>query len=321
MSLPPAPLIRTVLGDIRPDELGFCDAHDHLFVRTPQRPGDELDDLEAARVDLRHYRRLGGRSLVQWTPYGLGRRLGDLPELSRYAGVHLVAATGLHQARHYDPELLARVMPRLTRLFVEELTTSARDDDGDPLEPGPYDDPVRAGIVKAAGSYHGLDQHARAVLFAAAEAHHETGAPIGVHLEGGTAGGDVIDALCDARDVPPASVILAHVGRWPEPTAHADLAATGVFLQFDGPSPRHHATDWRLLDCLAALVEAGYGDRLLLGGDQTGATARGTGEGPGMEYLLRTLAPRLERRVGADVARQIFEHNPARAFSWRAASA
>jgi predicted metal-dependent phosphotriesterase family hydrolase len=313
MTLPAAPLIRTVLGDIRPDELGFCDAHEHLFLRTPQLPGEELDDLDAARVDLRHYRRLGGRAVVQWTPYGLSRRLPDLVELGRYAGVHLVAATGLHQARHYDPEQLARVLPRLTRLFVDELTAGTGTD-------GPYGEPVRAGMIKAAGSYHGLDQHARTVLFAAAEAHHETGAPIGVHLEGGTAGLDVVALLCEAREVPPASVILAHLNRWPDPRTHADLAATGVFLQFDGPSPGGHATDWRLLDCLSALAGAGYAGQLLLGGNATSAVARGSnGEGPGMEYLLRTLVPALERHVGAPFAEQIFERNPARAFSWRAA--
>ncbi len=321
VSLPAVPLVRTVLGDIRPDELGFCDAHDHLFLRSPQLPGEELDDLDAARADLRHFRRLGGRAIVQWTPYGLGRQLRHLTDLGRYAGVRIVAATGLHQARHYDPDVLARVMPRLTRLFVEELTGAASDGDGPP-EPGAYGDPVRAGLIKVAGAYHGLDQHARAVMIAAAEAHHETGAPIGVHLEGGTAGMDAVELLCGARRVPPASVILAHVGRWPDPRDHAELATAGVFLEFDGPTPAGHATDWRLLDCLSALAEAGYADQLLLGGDRTTATAHsGDSGGHGMLYLLRHLVPRIERDLGYDTVQQIFERNPARAFSWRAASA
>ena len=39
---------------------------------------------------------------MQWTPYGMGRRAGALPELAERSGVTLVAATGLHQAAHYS---------------------------------------------------------------------------------------------------------------------------------------------------------------------------------------------------------------------------
>lgn len=92
--------VRTVLGDIRPEELGVCDAHDHLFLRSPQLPGQELDDLFATRAELTAFRAAGKAAVVQWTPYGMGRRAADLPGLSRATGVHLVCATGLHQAAH-----------------------------------------------------------------------------------------------------------------------------------------------------------------------------------------------------------------------------
>jgi phosphotriesterase-related protein len=99
------------------------------------------------------------------------------------------------------------------------------------------------------------------------------------------------------------------------------LAERGAWLAFDGPSRANHATDPRLLDCLTALVDAGYADRLLLGGDTTTSQARGaTGEGPGMPYLITHLRPRIARRLGADVADAVFGSNPARAFAadWRA---
>ncbi|MES9604279.1 hypothetical protein [Actinomadura sp. NPDC000929] len=34
----------TVLGDIAPADLGVCDAHDHLFIRSPRPPGEEPDN-------------------------------------------------------------------------------------------------------------------------------------------------------------------------------------------------------------------------------------------------------------------------------------
>jgi predicted metal-dependent phosphotriesterase family hydrolase len=48
-------LIRTVLGDVSAAELGVCDAHDHLFFRSAQLAGQELDDVDAAVAELRAF--------------------------------------------------------------------------------------------------------------------------------------------------------------------------------------------------------------------------------------------------------------------------
>lgn len=308
--------IRTVLGDIPPAELGICDAHDHLFLRSPRFPGRQLDDPPAAEAEANRFRRLGGQAVVQWTPFGLGRRATEIVAVSRSSGVHIVAATGLHQAEHYTPDVLARLRGRLAGLFIRELTRGMRaGDDPDLFDPASPDQP-RAGLIKVAAAFHRVDDHARRVMIAAARAHHATGAPIGVHLELGTAALDVLDLLCVELAVPPDSVILAHLNRFPDERVHREAAEAGAYLAFDGPSRAGHATDWRLFDLLTALVRAGHGDRLLLGGDTTTASARAaTGGGPGMPFLLRVLRPRLERELGADMVSKIFVTNPARAFA------
>ena len=158
-------------------------------------------------------------------------------------------------------------------------------------------------------------------MTAAAEAHHATGAPIAVHLELGTAALDVLDLLCGELGVPPAHVILGHLNRSPDQRMHRDVAKAGAFIAFDGPSRANHATDWRLLDSIVALAEAGHADQLLLGADTTTARARAaTGEGPGMPFLLNGLRPRIERELGDALATKILVENPARAFAvdWRA---
>ncbi len=195
--------------------------------------------------------------------------------------------------------------PQLAEIFHRELTV------------GIGNSSVRAGLIKVAGGFHRLDEHATFVMHAAAEAHHATGAPIAIHHELGSAADAVLDLLVDTLDVPPSSVILGHLNRFPDARAHRDLAKRGAWLAFDGPSRANNATDPHLLDCLAGLLDAGYGDRLLLGGDTTTAKARGaTGEGPGMSFLLTTLRPRITREFGADTAELIFRRNPARAFAW-----
>ncbi|GGT90497.1 phosphotriesterase family protein [Streptomyces violascens] len=288
----------TVLGEVPADRLGVVDAHDHLFIRSPLLPGRELDDVGDAAARLAGFGALGGGTVVQWTPYGMGRRIAELPTLSQESGVHVVAATGLHQAAHYSGELLDSVRDRLAELFVGELTE------------GIGDTGVRAGLIKVAGGFHGLDEHAEFTMRAAAEAHHRTGAPIAVHLELGTGVLDVLDLLCGELGVAPGSVILGHLNRSPDFAVHRLAAEAGANLAFDGPSRANHATDWRMPDALRALADAGFADRLLLGGDTV------TPDTPGMPYLLRRVRPRLELALGKGVLEQILVANPARVYAW-----
>ncbi|BDM68705.1 phosphotriesterase [Streptomyces nigrescens] len=297
------PAIRTVLGDLSPADLGVCNAHDHLFLRSPQLPGQELADAGAAAAELAAFRAAGGAAVVQWTPYGMGRGAAELPRLARESGVTVVAATGLHQAAHYTPEIVARVRPGLAELFVTELTE------------GIGGTGTRAGMIKVAGGFHGLDPHARYTMAAAAEAQRATGAAIGVHLELGTGALDVLELLCGQLAVPPDRVILGHLNRSPDLVVHRAAAEAGAYLAFDGPSRAHHATDWRLPEALAALAEAGFGDRILLGGDTTTAAARSVDGGPGMPHLLRRHRARLELALGADLVIRFLTDNPARAFA------
>ncbi|MER0444222.1 phosphotriesterase [Streptomyces sp. Edi4] len=290
--------VRTVLGEVAADRLGVVDAHDHLFIRSPLLPGQELADVGRAAAALGAFGELGGGTVVQWTPYGMGRRVAELPALSRGFGVHVIAATGLHQAAHYPDELIRRVRDRLTELFVTELTE------------GIGATGVRAGLIKVAGGFHGLDDHATFTMRAAADAHHFTGAPIAVHLELGTGALDVLDLLCGQLGVAPGSVILGHLNRSPDFAVHRLAAEAGAHLAFDGPSRGNHATDWRMPEALAALADAGFADRLLLGGDTV------TPDTPGMPYLLRRVRPRLALTLGDELVDRILVANPARAYAW-----
>lgn len=299
--------VRTVLGDVPPEELGVCDAHDHLFLRSPRLPGQELNDAAAARAELAAFRAVGGGTVVQWTPYGMGRRAADLPDLSRASGVHVVCATGLHQAAHYSAQLVEELRGGLAEVFVAELTQ------------GIGTSGVRAGLIKVAGGFHALDAHARWTMTAAAEAHHATGAAIAVHLELGTGALDVLDLLCGRLGVEPHRVILGHLNRSPDPVVQRQAAEAGAYLAFDGPSPAHHATDWRMPQAVRALAEAGFGHRLLLGGDTVIAGARSVDGGPGMPYLLRRVRPRLALELGEELMDRVLTENPGRAFAvqWR----
>ena len=280
----------------------ITNSHDHLFFRSAALPGQELDDKQAAIEELRRFGELGGRRVVQWTPYGLGRRAEWLTEVAAAAGVEVLGATGLHQRAHYaDQSAVDSVLPKLADLFVEELTVGMRLDD--PSAPR-----GRQGGHDQGGGRVPPSGRARRVHDAAAAAGTTRRARRSASITSWARRRRTRSRLLiDDLSVPPEKVILGHLNRQPDPVVHLELARSGAFLAFDGPSRVNHATDWRLHECLRALADAGHADQVLLGGDTTTAAARG---GPGMAFLLRVIWPRL----GEELAERFFVANPARAF-------
>ncbi|MBV6697833.1 phosphotriesterase [Kitasatospora aureofaciens] len=314
----PRPAVRTILGDLDPAELGVTDSHDHLFIRSPLLAGEELDDPAAAEDVLHAFAAAGGRSLVQWTPYGMGRGADSLAKLSRATGVHVVAATGVHQAAHYAPDTFPALYDGLAERFTAELTTGLTTESTTGLTTSPRDEPepVRAGLIKVACDVSVTTAHTRRVMTAAADAHHATGAPIAVHLEPGADPHFVLHWLHTRHQVPRHRIILGHLTRLPDVRLHRELAAEGVFLALDSPSRAGHPADHQAFDLIADLVEAGHAAQLLLGADTTTRTAR---RAAGPTRLLTDLAPRLARTFGPELPELLLTTNPAAAFAtlWR----
>lgn len=296
-------IVRTVLGDIAPTDLGPCDAHEHLFLDTPAQPGEEFLDRDKAIEEARSLATAGAQALVDWTPLGLGRDLDGLAAVAQATGLHIVAATGLHRDAHYtaDDPFRTATVDELSERFVTEL-----------------DD--RCGVIKAGASYHHLTPFEEQAFEAVAAAHRQTGAPVCVHTQHGTMGLALVQRL-EALGVQPSSVILAHVDRNPDAGEHAETAATGATLQLDGPGRAKYWPDSTILQLIADLAELGHAERLLLGGDVgRRGMLRAYGGGPGLDYVFARFKPRLERELGDALSRQIFVANPARAFAWEPAS-
>lgn len=205
----------------------MTNSHDHLVLRSPLLVGQELDDLQAATAEERAFTAAGGHAIVQWTPRRLGRHCSELADIAAEAGIHIVSATGRHRAGHYPADRREDV-EKLAGRFVADLAAG----------------PGQCGLIKIGTGYHHLDHFERVSLQAAAHSHHETGAPIGIHLERGT-GGELVVGVLHEHGVPVPSIIFGHVGRNPTTDIFLDLASSGAFLCFDGPSQANHPTDWR----------------------------------------------------------------------------
>lgn len=297
-----APTVRTLTGDVPADRLGVVNSHDHLFLATPALPGDELQDYDAARRELLDFATAGGTTVIQWTPRGLRRGLRWLRTLSQTTDNLIVAATGRHRRELYGPgnPVANAKAGELAGMFIDDVHQQ------------------RCGLIKVGTGYRGMNAFERESVKAAAVAHHATGVPIAVHLEGGTAGHEVLDAFM-AEGVAPDSLILGHIGRNPDPYYAGDLAQSGAFLTLDGPSAENHLTDWQLMPLIQKLVAAGHLAQLLLGADTTKARAQGVLGGPGMGGLLRRTKNDIERHLGSEVVHSIFVSAPRVAWQQRSA--
>jgi len=307
---------RTVLGDLPGSALGRVDYHEHLFQVTPLLPGDELADEDASAGEARLLRGSGFATMVDATPTGLGRDPAALARISATVGLGVVATTGAHrEAHHAGSWLLDCTAAELADRFTADLTTGLPAADAPVRRSAalaPDGAPVRAGMLKAGIGYWSISAFERRVLDAVADVHGRTGAPVTVHLEHGSAAVEVLDLLA-AGGVGADAVVLAHVDRNPDPGLHAELAARGAYLGYDGMARHRSWPDQVLLDCLVDAAGRGARDRIVLGGDVARSTRYvAYGGMPGLAYLGERFVPRLARAGGDDLVTAVLETNPQR---------
>lgn len=312
------PFVRTVRGDIAPQELGVIDYHDHLFQVTPLLQGDELDDEELSKQEAFRLVATGVGTLVESTPMGLGRNPRAVARISRALGLHVVHTTGVHREAHYpsNSDLTGMSAEALAGRFRSELLEQFHEDsaasEGDTREDAP-----RAGLVKVGIGYWALTDFERRAVEAAGATSADLGVPVMVHLEHGSAAHEVLTMLADAG-CPEDRVALAHIDRNPDPGLHLELASRGAYLGYDGCARHKSWPDSVLLDCLAAVVEGGAESRTLLGGDVARRTRyESYGGMPGLAYTYQRYLPRIRDAIGQQATDRMTTGNPAEWLTWR----
>ena len=310
----PEARIVTVLGPIAPEQLGVTDAHDHLLLRSPALPGQELDDAGRAIEEVGDAKRGGLQAIVEVTPIGLGRRPAGMRSVSEATGVHVVAATGYHRDAHYPQNHWVREasVELLAQRILIDLKEGMHPEDW--LTEAPLD-PARAGVIKAGASYQHISHLEERRLVAAAIGHRETGAAILVHTEIGTCAHQIVDLLT-REGVRPNRIILAHLDRNLDLELHVEVAARGVTLEYDTPGRIKYRPDSQLIDLVEAMAAAGHAGQVLLGLDLGQRDYfRAYGGGPGLTYLMEAFVPRVRKRVGEEAVQAILVANAARAFA------
>jgi 5-phospho-D-xylono-1,4-lactonase len=318
----PPEFIQTVLGPVAPQDLGAVDAHTHLLRNAgplvDQDPRFLLCLPEKAVEELELFKKSGGGCVVEMTPTGPGRDPEGLADVSRRAGIHIVAATGFAPWALYPGSGLETAsLDRLTALLVEEISVGM--DSGNGLGPirRLY---CRAGVIKAAVKER-MSQLEENFVRAALMAHAMTGAPVSVHTEKGRGARRFLKMLRE-YGVEPEAVILAHVLLDPDDGYLLGLASSGAYLILDGMGKPQYGLDSRIISRIEKFVTAGFERQLLLGTDLSKSSYwKSCGGAPGFDYLLSDFVPALiERGIPCSMIDLMVKKNPSRAFRIRSMS-
>jgi len=314
------PFARSVLGDIPTAELGVTYAHEHLVIdggRPVQMfPDFDLGDVDRLLPEVRDTVANGLRTAVDAMPADAGRNVLKLADLSRRAGLHVIASTGLHHDRYYGPAHWSH------RLSAEELAALFVADLAEGIDELDYSGPVvrrtrhRAGVIKVAGSEGGLSSRDERLFEAAAIAHARTGAPILTHCEHGTGALEQIRFLA-AHGAEPRHVTLSHVDKVVDRGYHREIASTGAFAEFDQAFRWAEDVENGTLTIVEWLAEDGLDGQVVVGMDAARRRYyRSYGGEPGLGYLLGPFSDALEARGLGPTRERLFVDNPARAFAF-----
>jgi phosphotriesterase-related protein len=173
---------------------------------------------------------------------------------------------------------------------------------------------VRAGWIKLSAGDDGITDLEARILRAAAVAGRETNAVIGSHTIKGRVVMDQLDII-ERAGYDPARFISIHTQEEPDRDLHFAVARRGAWIEYDSVG---RADDDRLVDMINRVLDAGFGDRLLLSHDRGWYDPAKPGGGEPVPYthLSEVLIPKLMRSgIDEKTIIRLTHDNPFNAFA------
>src|SRR5216683_1890454 len=337
--------VMTVRGPISERDLGITLMHEHVFIDLSflwDRPTSEwqtplvdaeitlanrgllqvdpyvsrhnlvLDDLDVAVAELAPFRQLGGGSVVDMTITGIRPQPAQLRDVSEKTGLHIVAGFGYYTQRSYPPDVAAMSESELLERLLYEIASGLGGTD------------VRPGIIGEIGTSSPVHPDEAKVLRVAAAAQARTGLAINVHVaifhREALAALDILETA--GADL--SRVVISHLDEQLDTAYHRTILQRGAYVEYDTFGSEVYfdgeglaePSDRDRLNALIELLDAGFGDRLLISQDVCTKVQLLKYGGFGYGHILRSIVPRLRRR-GVDDAtvRKLLVENPARVLA------
>ncbi|MEH7443456.1 phosphotriesterase [Bacillus sp. JJ1122] len=300
-------MIQTVLGKIRPEDLGICSVHEHLSIdlsRIKKDPDTILDDEPGMLEELEDFHCEGGRAMVEVTNDGMGRDVLRLKRLSEKSGVHIIACTGFYKDPFIPEYAQNWTAAQFAEHFIKEATEGI---DGTGILPGV--------IGEVGTSKNEIKPIERELLIGAALAGMETGLPVTTHTTLGTLGYEQVQLLT-AQGLATDQIIIGHQDLNPNFDEVLAVLETGVYIDFDTIGKNNYRPDAERVEFLLEFIQRGFEKQILLSADLTRKSHWKKHGGPGYGLVLRDFIPQLKAKgVTQETIDQLLISNPARAFT------
>jgi len=317
----------TVAGPIDPSALGQTLTHEHIFIdfkapppmvpavtgvsviKAPQPgpAGGGLTDFDESLAEISEFKKIGGGTIVDVTNFGLTRDPEALLRVSKASGLHVVMGAGWYQKALHPPDMAERTIEELTAIVVRDVTAGAQGTS------------IRSGIIGEVG-VNGkplVDNELKSVR-ASARAARITGAPMMLHS---FAANDEMMTLLDiiaSEGVDLSRVVMGHTGG--KDTEYMKrLFQRGVFVEWDymGQAPLPPSADAQRIESIAAVINAGYADQVLLAHDVCTKAQLKRNGGGGYTYISNVILPGLKTKgISEETLRKIMTDNPRRALTF-----
>jgi len=303
--------IRTVLGDISPDQLGVTYMHEHLIIDSPivakDFPHIHLPNETDAITEVNECKKVGVGAMLDCMPLGSGRDAKKLLRIAEATGVNIISATGLHHDRYYrEDDLLEKASAeKLAELFLRDIND------------GMEKTSAKAGAIKVVTSGPRIKDREVKLFEAAAIAHSESGAPILSHCEHGTGAIEQLE-LFSKFNIPLSRVTLSHTDKEADLGYHHEILSSGVFVEYDQSLRQADDAKAPSAQLTSAMVGAGFVNQIMMGTDGARRSLWSSlGGTPGLAWLYSGWTSKLiEAGLNQNNIEQIFITNPTKALAF-----
>jgi phosphotriesterase-related protein len=303
--------IYTTLGFKSASELGMILPHEHVFVDlrtwdTPNYAQAESEDvIKLMAPELRRAKNVGVTAIVECSTVGVGRRTDIDRAVSEAANLPLVIPTGVYREPWIPDWVRQASEAELSEWMLRELLIEIEDSG------------VQAGWIKLSAGDDGLTDCETKVLRAAATAGRQTNAVIGSHTIRGRVVREELDII-ESMGYNTSRFIWIHTQAEPDFNLHLEMARRGAWLEYDAIGNTVVEGDEYYLQHIQRLLEAGFGNQLLLSHDRGwyDPALPGGGVPKPYTYISEQFLPKLlTAGVNENTIHQLTTHNPFRAFA------
>jgi phosphotriesterase-related protein len=307
-ALPGEGVIWTVRGAIKPNELGLCLPHEHLFSMFGADAAEKYDyDVPKLMGEVMRYvssvKYLGCASIADATTAWFGREVAILRRISGATGVHVLTNTGYYGAandryipKHAYEESAKQIAARWVKEAIEGIDGTG----------------IRPGFLKLGVDSGPLSEIDRKLFEAACLAHRETGLLITVHTSDATeAAGKQLEIL-KAHGIASDAWVWIHANNCKDDGALKSAAEAGAWLSFDGIAPENIERHIQLISMMKSMGRLG---QVHLSHDGNSFRAGGRPMKPYSALFTHFMPAMRDAGFTAAEVRKMTVENPARAFA------